>query len=368
MLFVVGFLILVNLFSFYRYKNNKNISDQSLFFELVIDIFALTFQLYLSGGISNPLISLFLLQVVISAILLRFRYAIITTIITICCYAFLGFKYRHIHEFHHHGNAGDFFSLHLQGMFITYVIAAILLLIFIHKIIKNLNERDKQIDQLKHKALEKEQIFRMGLFTTSAAHELGTPLSTISVILGDLKNSAQDELKEDLSMIEKQIQRCKKIISGILLSSKKQRAEKATISSVKDIFESLILEWKDSREVKNLTYKISAEKSDKIIFDNLLEQAFFNIFDNAIEASPEFTSIKVEISESNLIVKVQDQGNGFDKEILNRIGEANLSTKNSSGMGIFLAINALEKINGRLEFSNMTKGAEAKITIPLQKL
>lgn len=361
---VIGFLILVNCFSFYRFKTNKKVSDKSLFFELLIDVFTLALQLYLSGGISNPFISLFLLQVVISVILLRFKYAIITTIITIFSYAFLSFKYRHIHELHNHGNNGNFLNLHLQGMFITYIIAAILLLIFIHKIIKNLNERDKRIHLLKQQALEKEQILQMGLLATGAAHELGTPLSTISVVLGDLKDATK-EFEEDFSMIEKQVSRCKKIISEILASSKSQRVEKAEISTIKQVFDNLIFEWKESRNPQNLIYNFIGDDQQRIIFDDILAQAFFNIFDNALEVSPKFVSIEVNVAD-NLTIIVQDHGEGFHNDVLQRIGETNLSTKNSNGIGLFLAINALNKVNGKLEVSNLEDGAEVKIIIPLE--
>ena len=75
MFVVLLLLVTVNCVSFYRYKFQKNISDKSLFIELLFDVLALTSQLYFSGGISNPFISLFLLQVIIGAILLRRIYA-----------------------------------------------------------------------------------------------------------------------------------------------------------------------------------------------------------------------------------------------------------------------------------------------------
>lgn len=143
MFLVIGLLGFFSIISFYRYESKRNISDRSLFIELLTDVLALTAQFYLSGGISNPFISLFLLQVIIAAILLSPIYSWLIGIVTIFCYIALSFNYNELHEFHHHG--GNFFSLHLQGMLISYVFAAILLLIFVTKIIKNLKERDKQV-------------------------------------------------------------------------------------------------------------------------------------------------------------------------------------------------------------------------------
>jgi len=207
---VLILLVIVNCVSFYRYKFQKNISDKSLFIELLFDVAALTAQLYFSGGISNPFISLFLLQVIIGAILLRRIYAWLIAVITIFCYIWPSFNYQELHAFHHHED-GDLFNLHLHGMLISYVFAAILLLIFVTKIIKNLREGDEKINLLKRQSLEREQVIRMGLLATGAAHELGTPLSTISVILDDWKEmNLKKDLIEDVEVIEAQLSRCKK--------------------------------------------------------------------------------------------------------------------------------------------------------------
>jgi two-component system sensor histidine kinase RegB len=237
MFLVLLLLIIVNCVSFCRYKFQKNISDKSLFIELLFDVAALTAQLYFSGGISNPFISLFLLQVIIGAILLRAIYAWLIAALTILCYVGLSFNYQELHAFHHH-ESGEFFNLHLHGMLISYVLAAILLLVFVTKIIKNLQEGDQKINLLKRQSLEKEQIVKMGLLATGAAHELSTPLSTIAVILGDWKKMNLDKnLLEDVEVVELQIARCKRILSEILSSSGKWRAEEVRIAKASEILD-----------------------------------------------------------------------------------------------------------------------------------
>lgn len=233
MFLVILILSLVNCISFARYKRQKNISDKSLFIELLFDVAALTAQLYFSGGISNPFISLFLLQVIISAILLRAIYAWIIAAITTACYVWLNFNYQELHAFHHH-DGSNLFNMHLHGMLVSYVFAAILLLIFVTKIIKNQREEVKKINLLKQQSLEQEQIIRMAMLATASAHELGTPLSTISVILADWKkmNLTKDQL-QDVEVIESQVERCKKILSEILSYSGNERLEEAEAKSIK---------------------------------------------------------------------------------------------------------------------------------------
>lgn len=220
-LFASLFLILlVNCFSLRRHKKAQRITDKSLFFELFFDIFAFAILIYFSGGASNPFVSLFLLQVVIAAILLKEIYAFLITTITIIFYVLLNFHYQHLHAFHNHSGTQGFFNLHVQGMLFAYIIAAILLLIFIGNISKNLRARDERI----RKMGKENSLIRNALIATSAAHELSTPLSTIAVILGEWKNYNLDEnLKSDIILIEKQMERLEKIIDEILENSNRKR-------------------------------------------------------------------------------------------------------------------------------------------------
>ena len=221
-------LSVLNALGFYRYRTQKNISSKSLFLELVLDVSAFALQIYFSGGASNPFISLFLLQVIIAAILLQQNYAWLIAAITTIYYVLLSFHYQHLHAFHQHGEMNGFFNLHLQGMLISYILAAVLLLVFIGNIMKNLRERDEKISALKKDAVEKNQMIRSALLATAAAHELGTPLATISVILSDWKKmDLKKDLNSDITIIENQLARCKKIISEVLENSGSTRVEQA---------------------------------------------------------------------------------------------------------------------------------------------
>jgi two-component system, sensor histidine kinase RegB len=358
MFLIVSALLLINFYSFFYYKLQKKITDQTLFFQLLFDVAAFTAQLYFSGGISNPFISLFLLQVIIAAILLKRIYACIISAVTVLCYVWLSFNYQKLHALHQHGE-GDFLSLHLQGMLISYVFAAILLLVFVTKIIANLNERDRQI-------IEEEKLVKIALVATGAAHELSTPLSTIAIILSDLKASAKKEFLNEISIAETQINRCKNILSNVLLSSRLERFEKAQITLAKEAFDGLVEDWKELRNPQNLIYDFAILGEKKIIFDESLKQAFFNILDNAFEASPDWVGLKVEDIKNEIIATITDRGLGFDAKILPKIGQENITNKSGNGLGLFLATSALRRIGGSLVAKNLKSGGaqvEVKFSI-----
>lgn len=365
---VLGVISFISLISFYHYQSNLKISNYSLFFEMIFDVIALAAQFYFSGGISNPFISLFILQVIIGAILLEAIYAWFIALMTVICYITLHFNYQELQLHHSHINS-SFFDLHLHGMLFSYIFSSFIILIFITKISKNLKERDLKISQLKQQALAKEQLVNMGLFTTGAAHELGTPLSKISIIISDLKQVSNNlDLTSDLKIIESELEQCKQIVSKILSSSGKARFEKARAIRVEEFLDQLVKKWQNSRKPTNFICNFSEISNSKIIFDDMLLQAFFNLLDNALNASPDFVLIEAKTRENFLIINIEDQGNGFKRETLDQIGKPNLSTKGSSGIGIFLAINILQNFNANLKINNLKNGgARVIINIPLIK-
>ncbi|MBM5781948.1 MAG: HAMP domain-containing histidine kinase [Pelagibacterales bacterium] len=364
MFLVLILLNILNAFSFYIYKSQKIISNNTLFIELLFDVIALSTQIYLSGGASNPFISLFLLQVIIAAILLQRIHAFLITTTTIICYVFLGFYFHELHAFHNHD--GTTFNLHLHGMLLSYILSAVLLLIFVTKIIKNLQERDR-------KSQEEAEIIRMGLTASNAAHELSTPLTTISITLNDLKNlefSSPQQIKDDITLMESQLTRCKKALSEILMANNKIRAEEAKIKPAKEIFDQIIKEWSSSRKTNNFSYIFEGDANKRIIFDDILTKAFFNIFDNAFEAAKSSVEILVKSSKEELVIMVKDDGKGFDEKVLKQIGKSNITTKKSNGIGLFLSINILHRVNAKVKISNLKNskeilGALVEIKIPL---
>ena len=118
-----------------------------------------------------------------------------------------------------------------------------------------------------------------------------------------------------------------------------------------------------------MLYNFRGEGAKKIILDDTLIQGFYNIFDNALEESPNIVLIDVVVTKNEINLNVEDRGKGFDEKILQEIGKANITTKNSNGLGLFLAISSLRRFDGTLQIKNLAeKGAKVEIKIPLKNL
>ncbi|MBU0541849.1 MAG: sensor histidine kinase, partial [Gammaproteobacteria bacterium] len=249
MLAVMVCLIAFNIGSHLRWHEERVVSNRELFLAMLVDIASLTAQLYFTGGINNPFVFLFLLQVILSAVLLRAESTWLVVAITTLCLAFLSiFNKPLVWPLNSPYKLAD---LYATGLVICFVLNAALLVIFITRIGRNLRAGDAALASLRQRAAEEDHIVRMGLLASGAAHELGTPLATMSVVLGDWKRMPQfsndPAMLEEIEEIEGQLLRCKSIVSGILLSAGETRGESSSKTSLNEFFESLVEEWESSR-------------------------------------------------------------------------------------------------------------------------
>ena len=181
---VLACLALFNAASQLRWRIHSDVSNGELFVALLVDVAVLTAQLYLSGGATNPFIFLYLLQVILGAVLLR-------ALVDLDDGRHHQRLLRRPGAVHRPARAAAGLrraacpSPYVLGMLVCFALNAALLVVFISRISRNLRARDARLADLRQRAAEEEHIVRMGLLASGAAHELGTPLATLSVILGD---------------------------------------------------------------------------------------------------------------------------------------------------------------------------------------
>ncbi|PZO88115.1 MAG: histidine kinase [Micavibrio aeruginosavorus] len=372
MLAVIVFMAGLNFVTWMRYRRQKGITSRELFLELLLDVAALTTQLYLSGGASNPFISLFLLQVIIGAVLLRPVYAWAMFAVTFVCYLTLTYYSQGLMTAAHY-HLGQYFNLHIHGMLISYVIAGFLLVLFLTRINANLKERDANLAKIARQSQEEDHIMRIGLLAAGAAHELGTPLTTISVILKDWQTlsvpESRDAQQQDINAMLGQVQRCKEIVSGILVSSGDVRGEAAKAISLKSFMDNTVHQWTALRQPQVLDYRCDISDMD-IASDKVLEQILFNVFDNALESSPEWIGIHVSQTSDIWTIAVEDRGKGFSAEAIETFGKPYASEKDGHGrgLGLFLVVNTLRKLGGKVKAENTEQGAKVILEIPLSSV
>ena len=369
---VIVFLICLNLFSLLRLYWQESVSNAELFFALLFDVAALTVQLYLTGGAVNPFVSLYLLQVILGAVLLDAWSTWALVLITSACFIALREVYNDIFV---QLDPVKFARLRINATFISFGLSATLLVIFVTRINQNLRARDARLASLRQQSIEEDHIVRLGLLASGAAHELGTPLATLSVILNDWQHmpeiNASPEFSQELREMQSQLDRCKTIVSGILMSSGQTRGEGTIHTTVREFMDELVVEWHATRSPKYFHYSNNFEPDMEIVSDTALKQVIFNLLNNAFEASPGLVGVRVSRKDDALVVTVDDRGPGFTREMLAEFGKPYRSSKGrpGSGLGLFLVVNVARKLGGVVTAENAEiGGAEVTLTLPVASL
>ena len=374
MAMVLVALLALNALSHVWLRQRLLISTQALFSALLLDVAALTVQLYFSGGATNPFTALYLLQIALAAVLLPGRGAWLIVVVT--CAAFVGLI--GINQPLAVQPPTSLFRLHILGLFVCFVLGAVLLVFFISRMSRNLQERDTYLVELKRRAAEEDHIVRIGLLASGAAHELGTPLASVSVILGDWRRmpeiSEHPEMLQELSEMQAAIRRCKSILSGILLSAGEARGEAPVVTSLHRLLDEIAHDWSDARPSGTLQYHAGSGalgEDMKIVSDPALKQVVINLLDNAFEVSPDWIRLNAERRGDMLRIEVLDLGPGFTPEMLENFGKPYNSTKGrrGGGLGLFLVVNVIRKLGGSVSAQNRQPGgATVTVELPLAAL
>jgi two-component system sensor histidine kinase RegB len=366
-------LVAFNIASMLRWRTHHEVTNGELFFALLVDVATLTGQLYLSGGATNPFSFLYLLQVILGAVLLR-AWSVWTMVgITAACFTGLTIFYEPLPlplDYY-----GMLLGPYIEGTLICFALNASLLVIFITRINRNLRARDARLADLRERAAEEEHIVRMGLLASGAAHELGTPLSTVCVILGDWRRmssiAADAQMLEEIDEMEAQVQRCKNIVSGILLSAGEARGESPVATTIRTFLDDLVKEWRETRPVTRFTYENRFGQDLPIVSDSAIKQMIHNVLDNALEASPDWVGLDVAHEGDALKLTVTDAGPGFPPEMLAQLGKPYQSSKDKpgAGLGLFLVSNVARTLHGSVSAHNRSEGgAIVTLTLPLESI
>lgn len=245
-------------------------------------------------------------------------------------------------------------------------------MVFTTRISGNLRDRDAHLAHMRQQAVEEEHIIRMGLLASGAAHELSTPLATVSVILGDWQRMPalreMQDLQGEIDEMQAAIDRCKSIIGGILLSAGEARGEDPALTTIGAFLEDFLHEWELAHPSFGLTFRNELVEDIPIVADPALKQVLANLLVNAQEAPSPAVHLAASRDGDDLLLEVSDDGPGFAPGMLAEFGSPYRSTKGRTGggLGLFLVVNVARKLGGTVTARNRPgRGATVTLTLPL---
>ncbi|NQZ11790.1 MAG: HAMP domain-containing histidine kinase, partial [Algicola sp.] len=334
---------------YYSYTRIKEqISPHYLFQTILIDILAFSSLLYFSGGATNGAVSVLLLPVATAAALFNWRLSLLLAAVAIISYTTLMYNYWPVavdphahHQMQQLNQQAQGFSFHLLGMWLTFIFSCLLLVWFIGQQSHAVRVKHQSLSALLENQLRDEQLIAIATFAANAAHDLATPLSSISLLCDELKH---DVGKEGLDTLIEQVELCRTIVQSI---SHKAILNKSNISqseNVDDYFATLVERWLVTRPDIVLDFEQS-DGLQKRVFnpDAGLESALTNILDNAADASIGNGANKLDLSiilsiNDEIELKINDFGRGIDDELIEALGKEPVqSNQNGMGFGQFFA-------------------------------
>lgn len=364
---LTGMLVL-SLATLWRLRRIWPVQDQELFGQLLLDVASFTTLFYFSGGSTNPYVVLYLLPLAITAAALPAPYVWGMAAVTTLSYTTLLFWHVPLPHSAQAHDAG--FGMHVLGMWSGFVLSAALIAGFAVRMTATVRARDRMLAALRENALRHERVLALGTLATGAAHELGTPLSTMAVLVNDIEPE-RGVSAEKLGILRTQIARCKEILASLSAVAGQVRAESGRSLALDAWLRDLIERWLVLRPGVSTSQHLDGTlPPPHIVSEQTLAQAITNILNNAADASPESVEIDARWSADELVLEIADRGAGLAPEVLTSAGAPYLTTKSDGlGLGLFLAYTTLGRFGGSVRLKPRDGGGVlCRLTLPLAAL
>jgi two-component system, sensor histidine kinase RegB len=372
----LGVVLLVELVvaaaTWLRLNKAPHVSTGELFLQVHLDIVLFTLVLYLTGGGSNPFAPLFVLPIAIATAALPPNRVWLVTLSTMAAYLFV--RHWHIPLSHPQGLT-EVYDLHENGMVANYLFTAALVAFFGIRMNAVMRRHERVLADARDTQMRNESVVAIGALAAGYAHELSSPLATMAVVVSELKREPGQSaaLLRNLLVIEDQIQRSKQIISNLTHAGGQRRTEAASGARLDQFIRAITDQARALHPDASIGLQLDAATEPPwVIAEETLRQAITNLIDNAVQASALDVEVRADWSTTELQVEVRDDGPGFSPQALNQLGKQAGTTKahrGALGVGLLLSAATLERLGGRLEFTNEPAGgARARVRVPLSSI
>lgn len=401
----------VNLWTLWRLRRGQAVGEAGLFLQLVVDVLLMTLVLYRTGGATNPFVSWYLVPLTIAAAILRLRFTIGLALLTLAAYTLLLSHYLPLRLFDHEpgpvlepvavsapaasaapgaaadahaghdagmpaghvamaGHAGHAtmaapgsaasasaesgFNLHVVGMWLNFLLSAGLITFFVSRMSNALREQDRRLAEQHESLLQREQVLALGALAAGAAHELGTPLATMSVIAREIEAELPEDspLREDAVQLRAQLAQCREILKGLRAQAAGELPRQPLSQLVRHAVERMEVMHPGRAFVQEL------QVADvEIQPPATLPQVLVNLIDNAAQAARSRVDVRIGGDAAEWVLEIRDDGAGIAPEVATRLGEPFVSGREEGlGIGYFLSHASVNQWGGSIRLQPRAEG------------
>jgi two-component system sensor histidine kinase RegB len=380
---VIALSAWVNIFISLRWRSSQILNERAAGLLLSYDVVQLAALLYLTGGLENPFAFLFLVPVTVSATSLSWRWTVGLGLMTFACSSLLAAYHLPLPW-----RPGESFALppaYIAGMWIAVLCGTAFSAFYARRLADEARQMSAALNATEMVLAREQRLSALDGLAAAAAHELGTPLGTISVVAKELKRESglKGHHAEDLDLLISQAARCREILSRL---SDREQATDVIFGQVKlsALLEDLVAPLRGP----DITIAVTCEAEAPGYTEPILQRnpaisyGLANILENAVDFAANQVSVAARWSSSQVSITVQDDGPGFDQLIFDRLGDPFVTTRpraslppeeaardahEGMGLGLFIAKTLLERSGAQVVLSNQStpqRGAAVVIRWP----
>ncbi|TBU97340.1 ATP-binding protein [Stutzerimonas kirkiae] len=331
------------------------VTDLEYAAHLACDLLIHSALLYYSGGSTNPFVSYYLVPLTIAAATLPWLYSIVLSGLALLGYTLMLVWYDPVNV-----PPLDRSTLLVYGMWLSFALAAALITFFVTRMAEELRRQEQLQSQRREESLRDQQLLAVATQAAGAAHELGTPLATMSVLLKELRQEYKDPgLQEDLGLLQSQVQLCKDSLQQLVRAAEADRRQAIQEQTAREWVETVLQRWHLMRPEATYRFQCVGVGSPPHLMPPAdLSQSLLNLLNNATDACPDDLEIRLDWNEQWLKLSIRDHGAGVPLAIAEQIGRPFITTKGGRGfgLGLFLSQASVTRAGGTVKLYNHEDG------------
>ncbi|VXC62614.1 Integral membrane sensor signal transduction histidine kinase [Burkholderia sp. 8Y] len=367
MLLVIALEMVFNGLTWLRVARARPETNLELFGQMCVDLGALSALLFLSGGATNPFVTLYLPSLAIAAAILPWLMMTCLALFAVACYALLSYNYVPLNI----ENPANLFDYFRMGLWVNFMVSVGLIGWFVARMSRALRVRDAALADAQQRHLRDERAVALGVQAATVAHEMGTPLSTIAMLSEELRDAAAHDRNlapyaDDFELLEQQMALC----TSALARLRSRASGPSNRQALDEWLASFIEQWRLRHPQVKFEQVGEAPAGASIDDAVAVGQILTILLDNAARASSEFVTLQAvaESVEGARYVRFEvcDRGPGIPPALRASLGAGPVdSTQGGHGVGLYLAFAAAARLNGSIDlFAAEPRGTRAVLRVP----
>lgn len=341
----------LNLILVLQYKTTARLSDRGGALFLAYDLLQLSALLFMTGGLTNPFALLFLVPVTISSTILSRQSTVALAVVAVGFITLLAFLYLPLPWAGE--NPPHFPVLYVVGIWAALVLGVSFVATYAGRVSFETRRMSDALAETQLALSKEQRLSALGGLAAAAAHELGTPLGTITLVARELVDEIPEDspLAEDIQLLISQSERCRDILAELSRSPDEDETFRST--NLTGLVEAAVEPYGQY----GIELEVIAADGTPPTVPRSPEvmHGLANITENAVDFAEEKVQIFLEWSGPEITIRIEDDGPGIPDDVLRSLGEPYMTTRRESGgmgLGVFIATTLLERSGARVEYTN----------------